>query len=235
MNKFRVHYTSQSELCSYCIVASTTSAAKQEFLRFADEMNIVVDEVTSIEILKENVPATKKQEREAISRIQKILDTLGPQSYVATALEGCLSVAESNIDNDEADSFKKQHSQMSEALDAAYAEIRKKDTIVETLNDQINRGSEGYERTIRDLQAEVHRLASSCLNEAESTFVKSILHSHYADIAVELGQLETRILDTIDSNIDSGVDFRPMVAADLTQRTELKKVLTRIDEIFDKF
>ncbi len=43
---------------------------------------------------------TKEQERKALAEIQKIVDGLGNDSYVATALDGALDLAEKNIDYD---------------------------------------------------------------------------------------------------------------------------------------
>ena len=44
--------------------------------------------------------ATKDQERDALAKIKKIVEGLGPQSYLATAFEGCFQDAEDNIEND---------------------------------------------------------------------------------------------------------------------------------------
>ena len=44
--------------------------------------------------------ATKDQEREALAKIKKTVEGLGPQSYLATAFEGCFQDAEENIEND---------------------------------------------------------------------------------------------------------------------------------------
>ena len=65
-----------------------------------------VGEIADITLVRENVPATKAQEREAVERIRAIVATLGPHSYVGTALEGCLEDAEANIENDFGDSMK---------------------------------------------------------------------------------------------------------------------------------
>lgn len=43
---------------------------------------------------------TKDQERAALAQIKAILDTLEPDSYVATAFSGCVELAEENIAND---------------------------------------------------------------------------------------------------------------------------------------
>lgn len=43
---------------------------------------------------------TKEQERKALEKIRRILEPLGDDSYVVTALTGCLDDAETNIEND---------------------------------------------------------------------------------------------------------------------------------------
>lgn len=45
---------------------------------------------------------TKEQERKALAQIKKIVDGLGENSYVGTALDGALDLAEENIDCDAA-------------------------------------------------------------------------------------------------------------------------------------
>lgn len=49
--------------------------------------------------------ATKIEERKALNQIKEIIQKLGDDSYIASAFEGCFEIAESNIDNDFADSM----------------------------------------------------------------------------------------------------------------------------------
>lgn len=49
---------------------------------------------------------TKEQERKALEKIKRIVSELGDDSYVATAFEGCIELAEENITNDFALSMK---------------------------------------------------------------------------------------------------------------------------------
>lgn len=51
---------------------------------------------------------SKAEERAALKQIKSILIKLEPDGYVRTALEGCIEIAESNIDNDFADSMKQR-------------------------------------------------------------------------------------------------------------------------------
>lgn len=60
----------------------------------------------TVTLIRENVPATKAQEREALEKIKAIVATLGPRSYIGTALDGCLEDAEVNIENDFGDSMR---------------------------------------------------------------------------------------------------------------------------------
>ena len=49
---------------------------------------------------------SKEQERKALAQIKKIVDSLGEDSYIATAFEGCFEDAEYNIRDDAAYSMK---------------------------------------------------------------------------------------------------------------------------------
>lgn len=57
-------------------------------------------DIIDIELVSTDAPATKQQERDALEKIQKIVEQLGPDSYLATAFEGCFDLAAENIDND---------------------------------------------------------------------------------------------------------------------------------------
>lgn len=65
-----------------------------------------VGDIHTVTLIRENVPATKAQEREALEKIKAIVATLGPRSYIGTALDGCLEDAEVNIENDFGDSMR---------------------------------------------------------------------------------------------------------------------------------
>lgn len=65
---------------------------------------------------------TKEQERKALEQIKKIVASLGEDSYIATAFEGCFEIAAENIENDFACSMK----QRKEAAEAAEDGLRDK-------------------------------------------------------------------------------------------------------------
>lgn len=56
--------------------------------------------IISIELVSTSTPVTKQQERDALEKIRKIVEQLGPDSYLATTFEGCFDLAAENIDND---------------------------------------------------------------------------------------------------------------------------------------
>ena len=50
--------------------------------------------------------STKDQERKALEQIAKIIESVGGKdSYIGIAFAGCIEMAQSNIDNDFADSY----------------------------------------------------------------------------------------------------------------------------------
>lgn len=57
-------------------------------------------DIIDIELVSTDAPATKQQERDALEKIRKIVEQLGPDSYLATAFEGCFDLAAENIEND---------------------------------------------------------------------------------------------------------------------------------------
>lgn len=90
--------------------------------------------------------ATKEQERTALKKIQKIIDGLGEDSYIGTALEGCLEVAEENIEYDAAFSMQDRLESARQEADEAKAEIEKCRAEIERLKKKVESLSEQLER-----------------------------------------------------------------------------------------
>lgn len=91
-----------------------------------------------------NVQASKEQERKALKQIRAIVESLGENSYVGTALEGCLDDAESNIENDFADSPYGRWRHAEKKLEEAQAQIEElkakdaeKDRAIAKLGDKV--------------------------------------------------------------------------------------------------
>lgn len=107
--------------------------------------------IISIELASTNTPATKQQERDTLEKIRKMVEQLGPDSYLATAFEGCFDLAAENIDNDWACSMADRarnaekrvaelEDKLSEAVkdyEAAHAVAEEKDAEIAKLKDQL--------------------------------------------------------------------------------------------------
>lgn len=111
--------------------------------------------IISVELISTSTPATKQQERDALDKIRKIVEQLGPDSYIATAFEGCFDLAAENIENDwacsMADRVRRAEKRAAEAEDklaesekdyeaahaAAHAVAEEKDAEIATLHARI--------------------------------------------------------------------------------------------------
>ena len=101
MNSYKVTYLLNGEE-HYDHITERTEKAAQKRLK-----GIYKDaEITDTELTSTDASATKEQEREALEKIKAMVAELGPQSYLATAFEGCFEDAEQSIEDDAAYSMK---------------------------------------------------------------------------------------------------------------------------------
>lgn len=92
---------------------------------------------------------TKEQERQAIQKIRKIVEGMGENSYLATAMEGVLETAEENIEYDAAFSLKGR------------AEVAEKEAST------LKKENEELRKALKETEERVKSLESRC-NEAYS-------------------------------------------------------------------
>lgn len=92
---------------------------------------------------------TKGQERQAIQKIRKIVEGMGENSYLATAMEGVLETAEKNIEYDAAFSLKGR------------AEVAEKEAST------LKKENEELRKALKEAEERVKSLESRC-NEAYS-------------------------------------------------------------------
>ncbi|MDR0949282.1 MAG: hypothetical protein LBM69_07190 [Lachnospiraceae bacterium] len=86
---------------------------------------------------------TKEQERQEIEKIRKIVEGMGENSYLATAMEGVLEVAEENIEADAAFSLKGR----AEVAEKEAAELKaENEELRKTLKDTLDEGRKTNER-----------------------------------------------------------------------------------------
>lgn len=121
MNTYKITATrSDGTEVSDCFAEPTEGAARKAFKECYRHDTYTI---TGIELVAENAPASKQQERDALEKIRKIVDSLGPDSYLATAFSGCFEDAEQNIDNDFALSMSDRWKYAEQQLEEKKAEI----------------------------------------------------------------------------------------------------------------
>ena len=131
MNEYKITFTLKDQADTYSVnwVERTEAAARRAFLKNRKEMGSAA-EVSDIELIRDDACATKAQERETLEAIKKMVAELGPQSYLATAFEGCFEDAEQNIEDDAAYSMKARLDiQAQRAIELGYEVDRLKDEI----------------------------------------------------------------------------------------------------------
>ena len=108
---------------------------------------------------------SKEEERKALEQIKKIVSTLGPDSYIATAFEGCFDIAESNIDNDFACSMKQwagrlegQNKELTKTVAEQKAEIEQLNSTNQSLRQDRDAVSELLVKECKQNAEEINRL-----------------------------------------------------------------------------
>ena len=157
MNTYEITFTRENGSTGKDrITAANEKQARKDFREIHRHSSATI---TDVIVAAENVPASKQQERDALDQIRAIVDTLGPDSYLATAFAGCFEDAEENIKNDFACSMKQRLESAEakrieaelgynrlvdklaaseKALEAARADIEKKDEEIAALNARIS-------------------------------------------------------------------------------------------------
>lgn len=131
MNTYKISYQFPGSSYEDAVVtAPDQRAAEKAFKASFKGTGLKAPDIFGVELVAENTPATKDQEREALEKIKAILDTLGPDSYVGTAFEGCLEIAEENIEDAFACSMKRR----AEAAERKAEELEKKVSALELDN-----------------------------------------------------------------------------------------------------
>lgn len=106
MNTYEITFTRENGSTGKDrITAANEKQARKDFREIYRHSSATI---TDVIVAAENIPASKQQERDALDQIRAIVDTLGPDSYLATAFAGCFEDAEENIKNDFACSMKQR-------------------------------------------------------------------------------------------------------------------------------
>lgn len=98
MNIYKITFTRENGTQGFDhFTAATEKAARKDF---NECYRHGTGTIISVELLRTDAQATKQQERDALAKIRQIVETLGPDSYLATTFEGCFDLASENIEND---------------------------------------------------------------------------------------------------------------------------------------
>ena len=182
MNTYKISYQFPGSSYEDAVVtAPDQRAAEKAFKASFKGTGLKAPDIFDVELVAENTPATKDQEREALEKIKAILDTLGPDSYVGTAFEGCIEDAEENIENDFACSMK----QKVEAVVVENTRLKEK---VKELEDKLAESEKDYET--------INKVANEMINEKDAE-VKG-LTSSIASTQQENDRLQSSI-DALDT------------------------------------
>lgn len=132
MNAYKISYRSpgMDEMMTATVTAPDNRVAERSFKAGFKGSGLPAPDIFHIELVSTNATATKDQEREALEKIKAIVEALGPDSYIGTALEGCFEIAEWNIENDFACSMKRR----AEAAERKAEELEKKVSALELDN-----------------------------------------------------------------------------------------------------
>ncbi len=96
---------------------------------------------------------TKEQERKALAQIKKIIDSLGENSYVATAFEGCFEVATQNIENDFACSMMQRAESAEKKAAELTSENRELKATIQKIKDETSATFTILQEKIKSLEA----------------------------------------------------------------------------------
>lgn len=115
--------------------------------------------------------STKEQERKALEQITNIIAMLGENSYIGTALEGCLEIAEENINNDFACSMKqnlklaeKKNAELEEQLEVLSNRLQLRESLLEEYRVKLEKEEEWEDYIGNELtQDEYDALKASCV------------------------------------------------------------------------
>lgn len=192
MNEYKITYSGESE--GYRIITDRTEAAAKKFFREeAKSLGLGRVTIESVELLSDNALASKRNERETLETIRQLVADLGPQSYLATAFEGCFEIAEQNIEFDFGDSMKGRVESAERKLDEAQAEI-------ESLREQLAESQKDWEAA----HAANHELAEEKDSAIAAIRVKVLSDDELFDIQMALKE---RVDDDEEESTKAAADI----------------------------
>ncbi len=232
MNDYRITaYTANREEMESIITERTERAARDSFKKAHEGQTY---DIFNVELIRENTCATKQQERDTLEAIKKMVEELGPQSYLATAFEGCFEDAEANIDNDFGDSWKRRCESADKKLDEVEAAAQEKIAALET---ELRKAKQGIEELIQkddERKAAIERLEQKTLTDDELTGLKRLVVDKRLSLEDEVKNAAGRIVEAAEepgsASFQNAVKDHRAAKADLEHCTALLKKLAEVSE-----
>lgn len=207
MNEYRITYTDKSGSKFYCnITERTEAAAKKSFNTWGKSLGHTFQ---GAELLRTDACATKQQERDTLEIIRKMVEELGPQSYIATAFDGCFDDAESNIENDFGDSMSRRWKYSESQLESAKEEIKElKERLEESKKDWEAAHAAAHE--ISDQKdAEIAALQAQILSPDDMEDIRQLLRDRATEADEKAKEAAAEIVEHADD--PAGKEFQNAV------------------------
>ena len=201
MNEYRITFTSETgESSNLNITERTEAAARKSFNTIHKGMGFTIQ---SMELIRADAIATKQQERDTLAAIRRMVEELGPQSYLATAFAGCFEDAESNIENDFADSMKARYLHADAELNAAKGTI-------EELEEKLRQEIAERQRARDEAQEVIKKLEAKVLSNDDLEDIRQLLSDRAAEADETAKKYAAEIVERADD--PAGREFQEAVS-----------------------
>lgn len=165
--------------------------------------------------------STKDEERKALEKIRKIVKDLGENSYVGTALDGALDLADQNIEYDAAFSARYYEEALTETENKLKVAEKRAAELDEMLATQ---------RKIFD--TELDELHERLLSSYENSMLTKLLTEKTSNLQLEVNNAAARIVEA--ANDPTSAAFKNAVSDHRTAQQELDSYTNVLKSIVRK-
>ena len=142
---------------------------------------------------------TKEQEREALKKIQEIIEEAGPESYIGMTFAGIVEQAEENIANDWGICPVKELETAQERISTMQGTEAEKDRTIEILNETLEATQNKNVELDKIYKGMCDNMNEYCQmirdKDAEITVLKSKLENETAGLETEIINLKAKLYD----------------------------------------
>ena len=223
MNEYRITYQSpDGESATRTVIERTEKSATKAFRAVYKESGDPAPDIFNIELIRTDALATKQQERDTLAAIRQMVEELGPQSYLATAFQGCFEIAEQNIEYDFGDSMKGR-------AEVAERKSENLETQVKELEEKLRQEIADKQRARDEAQSVIKKLEAKSLSDEDPESIITIL----GDRAEEAEELAKKTADEIVRLADdpASPEFRRAVSMNRNHSVHAKSVRELIDRV----